>query len=107
MAEVAVDEAKLRDYVLNDRHPRGRHKARVFRSRLGLTQSDAGWLRDALLEAALRLRSEFRPLQADAFGRRYSLDILMTTTAGAAVVRSAWIVRTGEDVLRFISCYIL
>jgi len=106
-AEIVVDEAKLRDYVLNDRHPRGRHKARVFRSRLGLIQSDAGWLCDALLEAALRLRSEFRPLHADAFGRRYGLDILMTTTNGAAIVRTAWIVRTDEDMVRFVTCYVL
>ena len=34
---IIVDLAKLRDYCLNEEHPRGRHKARVFRSRLGLT----------------------------------------------------------------------
>ena len=44
-----VEIAKLRDYCLSDTHPRGRHKARVFRSRLGLSASDAEWLRQSLL----------------------------------------------------------
>jgi hypothetical protein len=107
LGELAVDVAKLRDYVLNDRHPRGRHKARVFQSRLGLTRTDAEWLRNALLEAALRLKSEFQPLQADSYGRRFSLDIPVTTAAGAAIVRSAWIVRAGDDVVRLVTCYVL
>jgi hypothetical protein len=43
---------KIEDYCLNPSHPRGRHKARVFREALDLQRSDAWWLRDALLEAA-------------------------------------------------------
>jgi hypothetical protein len=52
IADIVVDVAKLRDYCLSDSHPRGRHKARVLRSRLGLTTGDAEWLRDQLLRAA-------------------------------------------------------
>ena len=48
-----VDIAKLRDYCLDPHHPRGRHKARVFASALGLTQADAEILREALLAGAL------------------------------------------------------
>ena len=33
-----VDASKLRDYCLNAQHPRGRHKARVFASALGLAE---------------------------------------------------------------------
>ena len=47
-----VDIAKLRDYCLNDLHPRGRHKARVFASALGLTVADADVLQRSLLNAA-------------------------------------------------------
>ena len=32
-----VELVKLRDYSLSETHPRGRHKARVFRAALGLT----------------------------------------------------------------------
>ena len=40
-SDIVVEIAKLRDYCLSDTHPRGRHKARVFRSRLALTAADA------------------------------------------------------------------
>jgi len=46
-----IDLAKLRDYCLNPLHPRGRHKARVFRTALGFTAADAAALRGALLPA--------------------------------------------------------
>ena len=36
-----VDPAKLRDYCLNPKHPRGRHKARVFAASLGMTADGA------------------------------------------------------------------
>jgi hypothetical protein len=39
--DAVVDIRKLRDYCLNPAHPRGRNKARVFASVLGLTASDA------------------------------------------------------------------
>jgi hypothetical protein len=42
----------LLDYCLNPAHPRGRHKARVFREALDLEGKDASWLRAVLLEAA-------------------------------------------------------
>ena len=48
-----VDIAKLRDYCLNPEHPRGRHKARLFAAKLGLTADHAETLREALLAAAL------------------------------------------------------
>jgi len=52
-AESAVlDIRKLEDYCLNASHPRGRHKARVFRQVLDVDRSDAPWLRDILLQAA-------------------------------------------------------
>lgn len=51
--QAIVDLVKLRHYCLCENHPRGRHKARVFRSVLGLTDADAKLLQDALLKAAL------------------------------------------------------
>lgn len=50
--QAILDMRKIEDYCLAPSHPRGRHKARVFREALGLQRSDASWLRDALLEAA-------------------------------------------------------
>jgi hypothetical protein len=42
-----------------------------------------------------------------AYGKRYVLDIEMKTDAGAATVRSGWIVRRGEDFPRFTSRFVL
>jgi hypothetical protein len=47
-----VDVAKIRDYCLSADHVRGRHKARVFLSVLGLTSADAEFVREELLRAA-------------------------------------------------------
>ena len=104
---IVVEIAKLRDYCLSDTHPRGRHKARVFRSRLGLTAGDAELLRQTLLDAAHDRQDDLQPTDADEFGQRYVLDFPMTTAAGSAMVRSAWIVLSRQDVLRLTSCYVL
>jgi hypothetical protein len=95
-ASIVVDMAKLRAYCLSDSHPRGRHKARVFRSRLGLTASDAELLRTALLDAARDHQDDLQPTGADEFGQRYVLDFAMTTAVGSATIRSAWIVLSGQ-----------
>jgi hypothetical protein len=46
-----VDIEKLRNYCLNPDHPEGKHKARVFREKLGFTDKDAERLRQLILEA--------------------------------------------------------
>ena len=104
---IEVDVAKLRDYCLSETHPRGRHKARVFRSRLGLTAGDADLLRQTLLDAARVHQGDLRATDVDEYGQRYVLDFEMTTATGTAMVRSAWIILASEDVLRFTSCYVL
>ena len=90
-----VDIRKLRDYCLSPEHPRGRHKARVFAARLGLTADKAGEPRGALLAAAGTDAAV--SAQRDTYGQRYLLDFVMETSAGWARVRSSWMVRTGED----------
>jgi hypothetical protein len=44
---------------------------------------------------------------SDVYGRRYMLDFEMTTPTGAAIIRSSWIVPVGQQVLRFVTCYVL
>lgn len=105
-AEQAVaDIRKLRDYCLNLASPRGRTKARVFESVLGLTRTDAQELRQQLLRAAAEQECELG--EEDEFGQRYTLDFVMETKAGKAWVRSGWIVRTDEDFPRLTTCYVL
>lgn len=100
-----VDIEKLRDYCLSLDHPRGRHKARVFRSVLGLTRDHAGQLREALLTVAAH--DDASVGETDRFGRRYVIDFDYHGPKSAARIRSGWIVRTDEDVPRFTTCYVL
>lgn len=100
-----VDVRKLRHYCLNAEHPRGQHKARVFKSALGWTAEQAEDVRRRLLEAVLREDASF--LGADDYGQRYALDFPIQGAGGVATVRSLWIIRYGEDFPRFASCYVL
>ena len=100
-----VDIRKLADYCLNPSHPRGRHKARVFRQAAGLQQGDAAWLRDALLEAAPA--GEAVAVATDAWGTHWRLDVTIRRHRKSAVVRTIWIVRTGEDLPRLVTCWVL
>ncbi len=104
-ARALVDIEKLRDYCLSESHPRGKHKARVFATALGLTANDAPELRDAILSAVQT--EEAVAGERDEYGQRYIVDFSMKRQGREAVVRSAWIVRQGEDAPRFTSCYVL
>jgi hypothetical protein len=99
-----VDIAKLRDYCLNPEHPRGKHKARVFASALGLTADGAESLREELLQAARD--GEAMATDQDSYGQRFVVDFMMNGPEGDVSVRSSWIVRTEEDFPRLTSCYV-
>jgi len=100
-----VEIEKLRDYCLSTTHPRGRHKARVFVTALGITANDVEELRDAILLAIAT--EEALPTERDEYGQRYVVDFSMARQGNEAVVRSSWIVRSGEDYPRLTSCYVL
>jgi hypothetical protein len=100
-----VDPRKLTEYCLSPTHPVGKHKATVFRSALGFTAAEADVLLQLLLDAAAT--GEAVAERADEFGERFRIDFEATTEVGSATIRSAWIVRTGEDVPRLTTCYVL
>ena len=105
-SSAVVDIEMLQDYCLSSRHPEGRHKARVFLSALGMTSVDAENLREFLLLAA-RVNNEVSKTGADKYGCRYSLDVIVNWGSREALVRSAWIIKTGEAFPRLVSCYVL
>lgn len=104
--EVAIVEIeKLRDYCLSPGHPRGRHKARVFQSLLGMTAAHAEELRVALIDAAQK--GEVSVGASDQYGTRYILDFELRRGGRTAKIRSCWIVLNREIAPRFVTCYIL
>ncbi|MEX1223145.1 MAG: DUF6883 domain-containing protein [Pirellulales bacterium] len=99
-----IDPRKITDYSLSSTHPVGKHKAVVFESVLGLTIRDAHALRMWLLQAA---QSDGAVIgEKDEFGQRYQIDFDLSTPKGKAIVRSAWIIRSGEVFPRLVSCFI-
>lgn len=100
-----LDIRKIEDYCLNPEHPRGRHKARLFRELLGAARSDGRWLRDALLDGLQD--NEAVAVATDAFGSRWRVDVPVSRHGRSVVVRTVWIVRTAENAPRFVTCWVL
>jgi hypothetical protein len=100
-----LDLRKLEDYCLDASHLKGRHKARVFHQALGIGRADAQWLKDRILEGLPT--GTARELAADEFGTRWRIDIGITRQHRQVVVRTLWIIRTGESDLRFVTCWVL
>jgi hypothetical protein len=100
-----VDVAKLRDYSLDSEHKEGKHKARVFAAALGLESGDAEWLRAKLLEIAKS--GNCRLGKKTDYGQRYLIDFELSHERKSARLRSVWIVRTGENFPRLVTCYVI
>jgi hypothetical protein len=100
-----LDIRKLEDYCLNPSHPRGRHKARVFREALDIGHEDAAWLRDILLGAARS--DEASPIGSDAWGVYWRLDVPVRRQNKSAVVRTIWMVRNGDSRPVLVTCWVL
>jgi hypothetical protein len=103
--QLILELRKLEDYCLSPSHPRGRHKARVFRNALGLTRDDAEWLRNTLIDAARR--ADAVALESDAAGQRWRVDIAVARQDRRAMIRTLWIMRHGENAPRFVTCWVL
>jgi len=61
-----IEISKLEKYCLNPLHQRGKHKAKVFKSALNITNKDINFLYEKLLEAAFEL--DAIEISTDSFG---------------------------------------
>lgn len=98
-----VDIRKLRDYSLNPQHNKGKNKARLFASLLGMNSNDAEELRNALLEAVRKQDAQLA--EKDAYGQRYTLDFTLTWQDKQATIRSGWIVETDSDIPKLTTAF--
>jgi hypothetical protein len=103
--QARIDLRKLQGYCLSFEHEEGRHKARVFKSALGLEARDAEWLRDQILAALAS--NEAARLPASSHGERYQVDVPVVHGGKFASVRTAWIVRAGENAPCLTTCFVL
>jgi hypothetical protein len=102
--QTTIDIAKLRDYSLNELHPEGKHKARVFAAVLGFSRADAEKLRGMIVSAISNEEAIVRV--ADEHGKRYVVDFSTQGLHGIVRIRTAWIVDRGERMPRLVSYYV-
>lgn len=98
-----VDIRKLRDYCLNYNHDEGKHKARLFKTLLGMTASDAEELRNILLEVVKTHDAQLGG--RDGYGQRYRLDFVLEWEGRISTIRSGWIIEHDSDRPRLTTCY--
>jgi hypothetical protein len=103
--EAVVVPAKLVEYALNASHPRGRDKARVFRSALGFDDANVEDLAEALRQGVLRHPA--REAGRNAFGTFFRVDIDVTGPSGASgTIRTIWIVELASSAPRLVTLYV-
>ena len=100
-----IDDGKLTAYSLNFNHGEGKHKARVFKSALGITLDNLEELKMVLLEAVKNY--EAIPAKANSYGQKYIIDFPMTRNNQTAIIHSVWIIRNEENFPRLVTCYVL
>jgi hypothetical protein len=101
---VQIDPRKLVDYALSPTHPVGKHKARLFASRLGLAQGDAHALEAALRTAAASQDASLTT--SDVWGERWQVDFMFQFGALSAMITSGWIVPADGSSTRLTSVFI-
>lgn len=94
---------KLTDYCLNPDHARGKDKAHVFASVLGITRDRANELADFVRQAAVE--GEVTKEDNTSFGRYYRVDWAIPSIADV-VLRTIWEIAPEEEVPRLISVFL-
>ncbi len=95
---------KLDTYALDFNHSSGKHKARLFESKLGITKQNREVLISAIQNvAATSDQAEFTI--ADKYGDRYVIVFDLETDFGKSLILSAWIIHHGETYPKLTSVY--
>ena len=95
---------KLRAYALGASHERGRHKARVFASALGITAADWRYLHDEILRALPE--APVRSTRITSFGVAYEVVVTIDGLNGATrQVVTTWIIE-GDEPPRLTSTWV-
>ncbi len=98
-----IDLGKLQDYCLNPEHDKGKHKAKLFSSILGMKSENAEELRQILFEIIKTHEAQLG--KRDDYGQRYTLDFPIEWQNRKATLRSGWIIEHNVGVPRLTSCY--
>ncbi len=102
--KAVISIEKLKDYCLNEEHPIGKHKAKVFKKALNMDKTEAETLRQIILKGIYE--NEAFETGKDMYGSRYYVDIDIQRKDKFASIRTLWIIKFTESFPRLTSCYI-
>lgn len=102
-SEAYVPLTKLKDYLISEKHPVGRSKARFFRS-IGFNETNISQLEQELLTIAQA--GQLKEVIVSQHGTKYVVDGTIKAPNGSSVrLRTVWIIETGQEMPRFVTAY--
>jgi hypothetical protein len=105
VTRLEIDPRKFTEYALDPDSPWGRHKASLFKERLGFSKENYADLLAQIQRWALKEEATFH--SEDKFGRRYTVDLAVRGTEGQeAIVRTGWLVAPGTHEARLVTLYV-
>jgi len=105
-SQITIDPAKLTIYALNENHPHGKHKARVFAAALGYTTENYRSLLQQIEVQALEAKAELQ--HVDQFGQHFRVHLTITGVAGqVATIRTGWLVPSGDQTAILTTLYVI
>lgn len=99
-----IDLRKIENYCLNPHHPVGKHKARMFKAFLGISQKDSKKLKTQILETLNYYDAE--KSYEDKYGIRYFVSMKLNNEGKKATVVTVWIVREDSEIPHLVTCYV-
>lgn len=98
-----VPSDKLADYLLSQSHLIGRWKARFFLS-IGFRETRVDELKDALIDVAKK--GQVKSTITTEFGIKYVVEgVILGPSGRRSVIRTVWVVETGQDRPRLVTAY--
>jgi hypothetical protein len=99
-----IPEGKLEHYCLNPFHPKGKDKARVFKSVLGFTEKDAYLLEKLILTEIAHFEAIF--VDSIDWGELWRVDIEIAKENEKILLRTNWIIKYANNYPSLVSCFI-
>jgi hypothetical protein len=94
---------KLIGYCLNPEHPKGKHKARVFQSVLGITRENADRLYELVRQAAIT--GKVVQERSTPFGQEFKVDWNILGL-DQVQLRTLWIISSESTIPQLVSAFI-
>lgn len=94
---------KIESYCLNFDHDKGKHKAVLFKAKLGITIDNADILKEALKQAAIN--ENVTIIKENDYGTHYNMRFILKTNVGESLLLVGWIIRKRENFPQLTNCY--